>query len=170
MTARRSTVRTVEEKVKRLLRLIRTHFVKMQTRRLQNRRPTGVALQVGEIAGLSRLELGGWRVLRAANVEEAQPLLEREEIPVVLCAHNTPGWGWRQAVSLLAAAPCRPSILLVGPAAGLPRWEEITAAGGYDVISEPLSADSLARAARGAYSHWRSRHALQPTKEVSAMK
>ena len=156
--------------MKRLLRLIRTHFVKMQIRRLQNRRATGTALQVGEIAGLSRLELGGWRVLRAANLEEAQLLLGREEIPVVLCEHNTPGLGWRQAVSLLAAAPCRPSVLLVGPPVGLPGVEEITAAGGYDVISEPLSADSLARAVRGAYSHWRSRHALQSTREVSATK
>jgi DNA-binding NtrC family response regulator len=142
----------------------------MHTRRLPSRRPTGTALQLGEIAGLSRLELGGWRVLRAANLEEARLLLGREEVSVVLLEPNTPGVEWRQAVSLLAAAPCRPSVLLVGPPVGHPSWEEITAAGGYDVITEPFRAESLARAVRAACSHWRSRHALQSTNEVSATK
>lgn len=153
-----------------LLRWISRRLLRKQAGRLRTKRLTGTALQVGEIAGLSLLELGGWRVLRAANLDEAQCLLSQQQIPVVLFAQNTPGWEWKRAVRLLAAAPCRPSVLLVAPSPGLPGWEEITAAGGYDVIAEPLSAESLARAIRGAYSHWRSRRALQSAQEASATK
>jgi DNA-binding NtrC family response regulator len=156
--------------MKNLLRWISRRLFRTQTGRLRSGRLTGTVLQLGEIAGLSLLELGGWHVLRAGNLEEAQWLLSREEIPVVLFAQNIPGLEWRQAVGLLAAAPCRPSVLLVAPSPRLPGWEEITAAGGYDVIAEPVSAESLARAMRAAYSHWRSRRALQSAQEVSATK
>jgi DNA-binding NtrC family response regulator len=159
-----------EEMMKNLLRWIRRRLFRKQTGRLPSRRLTGTVLQLGEITGLSLLELGGSRVLKAGNLDEAQWLLSRKEIPVVLFAQNTSLLEWRQAVRLLADASCSPSVLLVATSLRLPGWEEITAAGGYDVITEPVSAEPLARAIRAAYSHWRSRRALQSAREVSATK
>ena len=124
---------------------------------------SGTALLLCKDADFSEPALADCQVLSAANLEEAQSLLAREEIPVVLCERDAAGVDWKYAVRMLAAAPCRPSVLLLAPPGMQPGWEEVTAVGGYDVITEPVNASSLMQAIRSAQSHWRNRRALEST-------
>ena len=124
-------------------------------------RSIGTALVLGSPAGFAAAAPAGWRVLPAATLDEAQVLLARQEIPVVLCEREAPGIDWKRAVGLLAASPCHPSVVLLASAGRQPRWDEVTAAGGYDVLPEPVTPDLLRRTMRSAQSHWRSRRALE---------
>jgi len=124
-------------------------------------RSIGTALVLGSPAGFATAAPAGWRVLPAATLDEAQVLLARQEIPVVLCEREAPGIDWKRAVGLLAASPCHPSVVLLASPGRQPRWDEVTAAGGYDVLPEPVTADRLGRTMRSAQSHWRSRRALE---------
>ncbi|MBZ5580400.1 MAG: hypothetical protein LAP40_27925 [Acidobacteriia bacterium] len=116
---------------------------------------------VALMLGVAGVEPPGWRVVLAATLDEAQALLAREEIPVVLCESAATGADWKRAVHLLAAAPCHPSVVLLSPPPHPPLWIEVTAAGGYDVLCEPVSAAALDHAIRSATSHWRSRRAIE---------
>ena len=107
---------------------------------------SGTALLLCKAGDFSEPALTDWQVLRAANLAEAQSLLAREEIPVVLCERDASGVDWKHAVRMLAAAPCRPSVVLLAPPGGQPGWEEVAAVGGYDVITEPVNANSLMQA------------------------
>src|SRR5438105_11502296 len=49
--------------------------------------------------------LEGWEILTADSLAEAQTMLQRREIGVVLCDRTTPNLDWRDAVACLAAPP-----------------------------------------------------------------
>lgn len=126
------------------------------------------ALMLGEPAGLEEGRPAGWRVLPASSLEEAQVLLAREEISVVLYERDAPGVDWQRAIRLLAASPCQPSVVLLARPGRQPRWDEVAAAGGYDLLPEPVSAGALERTMRSAQSHWRSRRALESASRSAA--
>jgi DNA-binding NtrC family response regulator len=130
----------------------------------------GTALILGKPAGFAGAAPAGWRVLPAAGLDEAQVLLARQEIPVVLCEREAPGIDWKRAVGLLASSRCHPSVVLLAPAGRKPRWDEVAAAGGYDVLPEPLDADALERTMRSAQRHWRNRRALESASQRASMK
>jgi hypothetical protein len=116
---------------------------------------------LGQPAHLAGAKPSGWRVLVAANLEQARLLLAREEIPVVLCEPCAAGMDWRCAIALLAATPSHPSIVLLTPAWPRPAWKEVTAAGGYEVMAEPWNAEALERTMRSARADWHSRRELE---------
>ena len=123
----------------------------------------GTVLLLGNEAALAGAKLSGWRILVAANMEQARQLLARGDIAVVLCELGAVRMDWKGALRLLAATPSHPSILLMTPAGKRPAWSEVAAAGGYDLVSEPPDAELLDRTLRSARVHWRSRRALEST-------
>jgi|SRR5581483_3705260 len=144
------------------LRWFETHISSVFCRAdAQSGHCSGTALILGRPAGFATAAPPGWRVLPAAGLDEAQVLLARQEIPVVLCEREAPGIDWKRAVGLLASSRCHPSVVLLAPAGRQPRWNEVAAAGGYDVLAEPLDADALERTMRSAQRHWQSRRALE---------
>jgi AmiR/NasT family two-component response regulator len=100
-------------------------------------------------------------MLRARSVEEAEGLLARYEIPVVLYDGDTPGVEWKRAISLLARAHGQPCVVLLSRTRNGHLWEQVTAAGGYDVLRKPLDDEAVSRAVRSGTSHWQNLRALE---------
>lgn len=113
---------------------------------------------------------GNWHLFPARSLDEAQLLLSREEIPVVLCEPDSPRADWRGALRRLAGAPCRPNVVLMAATPRQPGWSEVVAAGGYDVLPESANGVALERMLRSAQSHWRSRRALEAGSPRAARK
>jgi len=130
---------------------------------------TGTTLVLGTFCEVNAVAAAGWRVIEAANLDEAQSMLAREEIPVVLCERDAPGADWKHAVRALAGSQGHPSVVLLTSTGPQPRWDEVAAAGGYDVLREPVTAELLERTLRSARSHWRSQRALEsePRRDAS---
>lgn len=128
----------------------------------------GTALVLGKPTGFAGAAPAGWRVVPAGSLDEAQVLLTRQEIPVVLYEREASGIDWKRAVRLLAGLPCHPSVVVLAPVGRRPAWDEVTAAGGYDVLTEPVNGPVLARTMRSAQSHWRSRRALESASRRTA--
>lgn len=122
---------------------------------------SGTTLFVGKTDSTIEAAPPGWRVLTAANLDEAQSLLARQEIPVVFCDRDFPGVDWKRAIRLLAGSRSHPSVVLLTSAGRPPGWDEVAAAGGYDILREPVTVEVLERTLRSARSHWRSRRALE---------
>jgi len=102
-----------------------------------------------------------WRLLFASTLADARRLLENSEIPIVVYDREAPGIDWRLAIPALAGTGSRPRVVLLTRTQDSQLWEQVTAAGGYDVIRKPVSAEKLCRAIRAGVSHWRSSRALE---------
>ena len=102
-----------------------------------------------------------WRLLTTSSLAEAERLLGENEVAVALCDRDAPAVDWKRAVPALAGTSSRPCVVLLTNSEDSQLWERVTAAGGYDVLRKPVSAETLARAIRAGISHWRNARALE---------
>lgn len=119
----------------------------------------GTALLLGTSRSVPAPE--GWRFLTVATVDEAESVLAGQEVPVVLYDRDVFNADWKRAVHRLAGSHGHPSVVLVASAGNQPGWDEVAAAGGYDVLREPVCAEALERTLRAASSHWRNRREIE---------
>ena len=110
-------------------------------------------------AALQALE--GWEILTAESLPEAQTLLQRREIGVVLCDRTTPGLDWRDAVTCLSAPPYRACVIVLAQTARRNDWDDVVEAGGYELLSEPFTSEDLFRVVRAGWSYWQSQQRLR---------
>jgi len=115
------------------------------------------ALFVGQPDALGLREPAG--LVKATDVEEALARLRHEEIPVVLCDQDVSG-DWRTTVRRLASSRCRPSVVVLSADKPLRLWQQITAAGGYDIVRKPVPPGVLEHVISSATAYWRCRRAL----------
>jgi DNA-binding NarL/FixJ family response regulator len=117
-----------------------------------------VALIVGESAKLGFIERDG--LAQAASLEAALQHLAWTAIPVVLCDSHQCDGDWKTAIRLLSRTACRPCVVLLTEGDPLQHWEDVSAAGGYDVMRKPATPQALDRVIRSATAYWRCRRAL----------
>ena len=118
---------------------------------------------LGREDALAGATLAGWRLLMTPSLEQARLFLTRGQISVVLCDPAFAGMDWKRALRLLAGTSSRPSILLLAPPGRRFSWNEVAAAGGYDVVVRPIDVGALERVMRSARAYWLSRRALEST-------
>jgi DNA-binding NtrC family response regulator len=126
---------------------------------------TPAVLIVGEPQTALAAALPDWRFLAAPNLEQAQALLRRTEVPIVLCDQDAPGLDWRRALPALMDAPPRPCVVLLTKSRDCQLWDQVTAAGGYDILRKPLKAEALSGTLKAAFSQWRSARALEAARD-----
>jgi CheY-like chemotaxis protein len=122
-------------------------------------------LFVGAPAALGILEPAG--LVKFANLEEALAQLGREEIAVALYDQDSSA-DWRSAVRRLAGASCHPSVVVLSAAVPPQLWQQVTAAGGYDVVRKPPPPGMLDHVIRSATVYWRCRQALDAGRPAPA--
>ncbi len=105
-------------------------------------------------------ESAEWSLCTAATLPEARKLSADYEIAVALCDREAAGIDWRRTVRELAHMQSRPCVVLLTRTEDCQLWEQVTGAGGYDVVRKPAGAELLSRVIAAAISHWRSRQAL----------
>lgn len=97
----------------------------------------------------------------AESCEEGRALANHLSSPVILFDRDWPGTEWRTAVENLAASSHQACVILMSGVADDYLWQELIRQGGYDVLSKPLRAESVARVVKLALSYWNS--APKPT-------
>ncbi len=111
-----------------------------------------------------------WRLLTAHDLAEAEALSAAHEVAAALCERDSPGVDWKRAVPALAAAPSRPCVMLLTNSEDCGLWDQVTAAGGYDVVRKPVSSETLSRAIGAAIAHWRNARALDAARKDLAVR
>jgi DNA-binding NarL/FixJ family response regulator len=128
-----------------------------RTWRHRKHRQSPKVLLVGEPAALGAAQPEGLEI--AGTLEEALSRLDREDIPVVLCDREGPN-DWTSAVRRLARTACRPSVILLSDGDTLSLFEQVAAAGGYDILRKPAAPGVLDHVIRAAAVYWRCRRTL----------
>ncbi len=121
-------------------------------------------------SGAAPTQSTAWSVCTADTLAEARKLAADYEIAVALCDRDAPGIEWRRAVQELAHTQSHPCVVLLTGTEDWELWEQVTAAGGYDVVRKPVSAETLSRVIGAGISHWRSRQALDAERVVPIRK
>jgi DNA-binding NarL/FixJ family response regulator len=128
---------------------------------------TSRALFVGDRAALGLTEPAG--LVKTSDVEEELMRLNHEEIPVVLCDQDV-SRDWKTAVRQLASSRCRPSVVVLSAEKPLRLWQDVTAAGGYDIVRKPTPPGMLDHVISSATVYWRCRQALDLARRAPAVK
>jgi CheY-like chemotaxis protein len=136
-------------------------------RRQRHPRVTSRALFVGDRAALGLTEPAD--LVKASNVQEALVRLNHEEIPVVLCDQDV-SKDWKTTVRQLASSRSRPSVVVLSAGKPLSPWQEITAAGGYDIVQKPTPPGLLDHVIGSATIYWRCRQALDSARRSPTAK
>ncbi|HZT31502.1 MAG TPA: response regulator [Bryobacteraceae bacterium] len=79
-----------------------------------------------------------WKLLTSPSCQDALERIAAGHIPVVLCAHDTSGSGWRENLAALQSANHQPRVIVLSPAGDYSLWEEVIDQGGFDVLTTPL--------------------------------
>ena len=124
-------------------------------------------LFLGKPAALGLMQPTG--LVKVANLGEALFWLNREQIPVVVCDCDGPE-DWRTMVRQLADSRCRPSVILLSAGNAAQVFEQVVAAGGYDVVRKPVPPGMLDHAIRSALAYWRFRCAIEPIRPAAQAK
>ncbi len=106
------------------------------------------------------VESPDWHLAIAGDVAEAEELVDNREAAIVLCDRDSLSPAWKQAVSALARTKSRPSVILIASTADSCLWEQVTAAGAYELLRKPASPEALCRAIRAGIAHWQTAQAL----------
>jgi len=96
----------------------------------------------------------GWRLYEARSRKQALACLARFPLQVVIASCDTPGWPWKRAWQDLARQPRPPQLVVTSRTADDTLWSEVLNWGGFDVLSEPLQREEVARVIAAAGRHF----------------
>jgi len=94
-----------------------------------------------------------WHIAFANSAAEAQTLLTKSQVPVLVCDRDLLAPDWGSDVEQLSAVSPRTCILLVSKVADEYLWNEVVRRGGYDVLYKPLQQDELIRGVKLAWTY-----------------
>jgi FixJ family two-component response regulator len=116
-----------------------------------------IALDDTDVATVERsASLASWKVRQAMSFAHALILLEREEVPIIICDSDLRGRDWRDVARALTASNSPPCVVIASPVIDSNLCAEVVHWGGYDVIAKPISEVDLVRTVNMAWSFWRS--------------
>jgi hypothetical protein len=97
----------------------------------------------------------GWTVRRSANLEQAGVFLGDNRAAVAICEETLPGAVWQDALNALNAIPDAPMFVVIGDDKTL--LDEVSALGGFDVLTRPLDEAEVIWTVASAWHHWMKR-------------
>jgi len=99
-----------------------------------------------------------WEVESTATVDSAMSLLQKSDIPVVLCERELGLDDWKTLLDRLPQLD-RPPFLIVGArSADNSLWAEALNLGAYDVLAKPLEPSEVMRTLHLAWLRWQQVH------------
>ena len=93
-----------------------------------------------------------WYVQRARNVAEAQVILSRHPVQVILCEETLVDGSWRDVLNAAERCDKPASVVLIAPINNR-TWAEVLSLGGYDLLPVPCSAHELYSVVPAAWRH-----------------
>jgi len=116
-------------------------------------------LTVGLDAGLHRFYESlfdgyGFAVIPVSGREQALESLRTRPAPVLISAVDLPDGSWRGLLLALKSLRNPPALVVAGPPA---IWNEVLAAGGFDVLSTPWKPDEVVWTVTAAWHDWMNR-------------
>lgn len=112
-----------------------------------------------------------WKLYRALDRRQAEPMLLAAQIPVVLCERSLPDGTWRDVFGIAESLHQPPMFVVVSEAADQYLWAEVLNLGGYDVLAKPFDRGELLRVIGMSWRHWKRRQdevRIGPEREASA--
>jgi len=105
----------------------------------------------------SIFEHSKWQLHKAGNLMRALELLNKREIPVVLCESNLQPGSWKDLLDHAQAMPNPPTVIVASRLADNYLWSEVLNLGGYDVLAKPFQKEEVVRSLSLAWLHWKNR-------------
>ncbi len=102
----------------------------------------------------SVLGFAKWTVLAVESRQEAVSLLQRTEIPIVICERDLPDGNWATLFEKLSEMQRPPVFIVCSRLADDQLWAEALNRGAYDVLAVPFEADELERVVFLARQTW----------------
>ena len=102
-----------------------------------------------------------WRLRETGRVEDARREIMARGVPVALLDRDLPGVAWRRSIRELASPPQAACVIVFSATADRNLWEQVGAAGAYEVLSKPVVPDRLSEVLWSAWKFWRSQRALR---------
>jgi DNA-binding NtrC family response regulator len=107
-----------------------------------------------------------WVLLEAHSCHEAQAMLRRQPIPVILCEPVLPDGTWQDLLYPPEANSGVPCLIVASRFADEKMWMEVLDRGGFNVLEKPFEIGELFRCISLAWLQWRDQNAS--TRQVSA--
>jgi len=96
----------------------------------------------------------GWE-LEAADSMPAALVRRRTPFPMILLERELQDCDWRKGVSVLAALPQQPWVILLSGRCDKNLWDDLIRYGGSDILRVPFVHDSVIHAISSGWSFWR---------------
>jgi len=101
-----------------------------------------------------------WRLRETGRVEDARREIAARGAALAVLDRDLPGMQWRRSIRELASPPQTACVIVLSTTADSNVWEQVGAAGAYEVLSKPVVPDRLADVLQAAWKFWRSQRAL----------
>jgi DNA-binding response OmpR family regulator len=130
--------------------------MKVKTERLQAvAHPSVLVIAPNERSSLqSILQKAECRTFVCARYRDALDLIDFAS--VVICEDPLPDGSWLDVLRAVQVLPRSPALIVTSRLADNSLWAEVLNLGGYDVLAQPLRAEEVMFAVRGAHRQWRS--------------
>jgi DNA-binding NtrC family response regulator len=101
-----------------------------------------------------------WNLDTRSSVESAIPVLERDEVAILLCDSDGKSNAWREMLSRCESLKRPPCLIVTSRSADERLWAEALNLGAYDVLAKPFDVTEVTRTLSRAFRHWSDSTAL----------
>ena len=98
-----------------------------------------------------------WNLDTRSSVESAIPVLERDEVAILLCDSDGKSNTWREMLSRCESLKRPPCLIVTSRSADERLWAEALNLGAYDVLAKPFDKTEVNRIVRSACLRWSNR-------------
>ena len=95
-----------------------------------------------------------WRLFTAQSCREGMAQLDREHIPIVICADQLPDGSWKDVLSRIAPILEPPRLIVASRHADERLWSEVLSLGGFDLLAVPFREVEVGCAIGSAWFDW----------------
>lgn len=95
-----------------------------------------------------------WRLFTAHTCKEGMAQLDREQIPIVICADRLLDGSWKDVLSRFAPMLEPPRLIVASRHADERLWSEVLNLGGFDLLAMPFREVEVGYAIGSAWVDW----------------
>lgn len=95
-----------------------------------------------------------WNLATRSSLESAMPLLERDEVAILLYDGDVISNTWREMLSRCEHLKHPPCLIVTSSRADERLWAEALNLGAYDVLAKPFDVTEVSRTLSRAFRHW----------------
>lgn len=103
-----------------------------------------------------------WEPLPCGSVGDALRLMRKQQIPIVLCEHNTSDDSWKDLLERGGECADESCVIVTSRLADEQLWSQALNLGAYDVLAMPFNAEEVRRVLDSAWARWKERSGRVP--------